>query len=399
MSTPACVAAALTGEGGPASRTVIGLIGVFAFLNVYSMQSVLPLLMHDFQASPVEVGATVGATVLAVALLSPFVGMLSDALGRKGLLCGAMLFLTVPTALIPLAASLSQVVILRFAQGLAIPGITVVLMAYIGEEFEGRGMARTMAAYVAGSVLGGFSGRFITGHAGEWLGWRGAFALLAVLNLVGALIALWKLPPSRNFRPHRDFRRGLATLAGHLHNRHLLAACMVGACVLFSLVGAFTYVNVLLAEPPFGLSPAGLANVFCVYLLGVAVTPLAGRLIHRFGYRRILVVALAVSCLGLLLTLVPRLALVIAGLAVGSSGIFFAQSAAISYIAANIEEGRSLASGLYNMSYYGGGAVGAWVCGWAYMHAGWTGTVAAVVLGQALAIGLAAIGWRESRSA
>ena len=70
------------GNGSQASRPIVWLIGFFAFLNVYSMQSVLPLVMDDFEASPVQAGATVGATVLAVALVSPYMGMLSDAFGR-----------------------------------------------------------------------------------------------------------------------------------------------------------------------------------------------------------------------------------------------------------------------------------------------------------------------------
>ena len=72
-------------ETNPSSRLNLGLalavfvIGVFAFLEVYAIQAILPILMHDFNASPAEIGFTVGATVLAVAIMSPFMGLLSDA--------------------------------------------------------------------------------------------------------------------------------------------------------------------------------------------------------------------------------------------------------------------------------------------------------------------------------
>lgn len=380
-----------------ASRFIVWILGFFAFLNVYSMQAVLPLVMHDFNASPVRAGMTVGATVLAIALVSPFMGMLSDALGRKNVLCTALFALTGPTLLIPLASSLNQVLVLRFIQGLTVPGIVVVLIAYLAEEFKGPQMARMTTTYVGGTVMGGFCGRFLTGHAGEWLGWRGAFFTLAALNLAGALLAWWRLPPSRHFVAHRNVRGAWHTLLKHMHNPHLLAACAVGFCVLFSLIGTFTYVNLLLVGEPFRLSASGLANVFGVYLLGVVVTPLAGKLIVRWGFLRALLTALAVSSSGLLLTLLPSLPLVIAGLAICACGVFICQSSTISFISSHVTEGRSLATGIYNMSYYAGGAAGTAITGLAYEAGGWPHAVVSVLAVQALAAAVAAVSWRRPR--
>ena len=385
----------LLGNGIQASRPIVWIIGFFAFLNVYSIQAVLPMVMDDFRASPLEAGLTVGATVLAVGLVSPFMGMLSDAIGRKVILCTSMFALTAPTALIPMADSLSSLIVLRFLQGLAVPGIVVVLIAYISEEFRTGGVARMTTTYVGGTVMGGFCGRFITGHAGDLLGWRGAFVTLAIMNLFGALLVLWLLPPSRHFVPNRNIGAGMSTLWRHLHHKRLMAACAVGFCVLFSLVGTFTYVNLYLAAAPFHLSAAGLANVFTVYLVGVLVTPLAGRYIDRLGFMKSLLGALAISAAGLLVTLVPSLFVVVVGLAVCSTGVFLCQSATIGAIAKSVTEGRSLATGIYYMSYYAGGAIGAWVAGMAYEGWGWSGSVLTIALAQTLAAAIVAVVWRQ----
>ncbi|APW48167.1 MFS transporter [Rhodoferax antarcticus] len=360
------------GDGVQVSRPIVWLIGFFAFLNVYSIQAVLPMVMTDFAATPLQAGLTVGATVLAVGLISPFMGMLSDAVGRKNVLTVSLFAMTLPTALIPLTHSLNALIALRFLQGLAVPGIVVVLIAYLGEEFRSNGMARMTAIYVGGTVMGGFCGRFITGHVGHWLGWRSAFVLLAVMNLAGGLHMLWR----------------------HLHNQRLLASCAVGFCVLFSLVGTFTYVNFLLVAAPFQLSAAGLANVFAVYLVGVLVTPLAARPMERLGFMKALLWALATSAAGLLLTLAPNLWVVIVGLAVCASGVFLCQSATISAISTNVTEGRSLATGLYYMSYYAGGAAGTWVVGLAFEGWGWSGSVATIAGAQALAAMIVLLIWR-----
>ena len=177
----------MTLERSEAQPVTVGLmlavfvIGVFAFLEVYAIQAILPILMHDFNAGPAEIGFTVGATVLAVAIMSPFMGMLSDAIGRKKVIVASLLFLAFPTAMLGFSSTLGQMNVWRFLQGLAVPGITVVLIAYIGEEFSGKTMTRLMTLYVSGTVLGGFSGRFILGHLTDYMTWQQAFWVMAAM--------------------------------------------------------------------------------------------------------------------------------------------------------------------------------------------------------------------------
>jgi predicted MFS family arabinose efflux permease len=311
-----------------------------------------------------------------------------------------MFAMSVPTALIPIAQSLNTLIALRFMQGLAVPGIVVVLIAYIAEEFRhSGGVARMTATYVGGTVMGGFSGRFIVGHMGDFLGWRGAFVTLAILNFLGAVLVLWLLPRSRHFVPNRNFSGVLVTFWRHLKNKRLMASCAVGFCVLFSLVGTFTYVNLYLAAAPFNLSASGLANVFAVYLVGVLVTPRAARHFDRLGFMKALLSALAISASGLLLTLVASLPLIVVGLTVCSTGVFLCQSATISAISKNVTEGRSLATGIYYMSYYAGGAVGTWCAGLAFERWGWSGSVVTIALLQALAAAIVISVWNQPAKA
>jgi predicted MFS family arabinose efflux permease len=276
-------------------------------------------------------------------------------------------------------------------QGLAVPGIVVVLVAYLSEEFKSGGVARMTSTYVGGTVMGGFCGRFFTGHVSDVLGWRSAYVGLAVLNLLGALWVLWAMPASRHFVANRNVRAALQTLGRHVRNRRFVAICALGFCVLFSLVGSFTYVNLYLAEAPFHLGSAALANVFAVYLLGVVVTPVAGRFIARFGFLRAVLFTLALSASSLLLTLLPLLWVVIAGLALSSCGVFICQSATISHIADTVTEGRSLATGIYYLSYYAGGAAGAWIAGLAFEGWQWPGAVMSIIVFQGLAACIALV--------
>lgn len=376
----------------------MGLIGMFAFLQVYSVQAILPVLITDFAATEVQAGMVVGATILAIAIMSPFLGMLSDAVGRKVFIVGALLFLAIPTALIAQSPSIGWMGVWRFLQGLSVPGITVVTIAYIGEEFEGRAVTELMSFYVSGSVLGGFMGRFLLGHLHELIGWRAGYYVMAAMTLLGALWVTKMLPVSRQFVANPNFRSAIQTLGSHLVNRYVVTACLLGACVLFSLVGCFTFINLHLADTPYELSTGALANIFAVYLLGVIITPLSTTLLRRFGSARTVRVAVVVSMLGVLLTLVAPLWGVVIGLAVMSSGVFITQSATISYIAVNVKKGRSLASGLYYMGYYAGGTLGAWLGGITYARGQWSLTVWLLLFVQVLALLIASFGMIKTKS-
>lgn len=369
---------------GPLLLLTIALVGVFAFLQVYSVQSILPELQRDLQATVVEIGQAVGATVLAVALVSPLMGMVSDALGRKALVVGSVFALALPTAAMMGVQTVHGLTLWRFVQGLAVPGVTVVAVAYIGEEFRGAAMVRVMTLYITGSVLGGFLGRFLLGHLAEHMSWRAAFGVMALLNGAGAVLMWRVLPRSSHFVANRQFASALATLGELMRHPALQAAGALGFTTLFAQVGMFTFVNLHLAAAPYDFSPANLANVFAVYLIGVVVTPLAGRWISRLGARRTILLSVALSALGVLLTLLPSVTGIVAALAMASCGTFITQSATLSFIAYRIDHGRSLASGLYYTAYYAGGFTGAWLGGYAYAQGGWTGTVALLLATQAL---------------
>lgn len=365
-------------------RWAVFVVGFFAFLQVYCIQAILPVLMVDLQATAVQIGISVGMTVMAIALISPFIGMVSDIFGRKVIILTALGLLAVPTALVGISQTVYQLNIWRFLQGLSIPGMTVVLIAYISEECED--IAKMTAMYVAGTVLGGFSGRFLLGYLHELIGWRYAFGLMAIATLVGALSVAYLLPASSHFVKNSNLTAAFLTLKSHSHNKDVLSACALGACVLFSLVGCFTFINLHLANMPYVLSTKALANIFLVYLIGMVVTPLSAKLIGWLGLYHAISWAIGVSFVGLLLTLALPLWLIVVGLTLMCTGVFITQTATISHIGANVKQGRSLASGLYYMCYYAGGSLGAWACAIAYSHYHWAGVVALIVLLQGIGL-------------
>ncbi len=375
-------------------RLAVMLAGGAAFIDLYAPQALLPLISESFALSARETSLAITATTIAVALVAPFAGLLADSIGRKRVIASAAILLAVPTLLAATASGFSTLLLWRFLQGVLMPPIFAIAVAYIGEEWPREESRAVTTLYLAGAIAGGFSGRFIAGLAADIGGWRMAFAVLGLVNLaIGIAIAL-SLPRERRFVASGGGARALRAMLDHLRNRQLLAACAVGFAVLFGLVAAFTYVNFLLAAPPFHLGPAALGSIFAVYLVGMVVTPLSGGLLQRLGPRRFLAVAIAVILPGVALMLVPSLVAVIAGLAVMSSGIFLAQAATTAYVGETVTAARSAAVGLYVSIYYVGGSLGAVLPGAAWRTGGWPAVCALVALVFALAAAIGIVFWR-----
>jgi YNFM family putative membrane transporter len=360
-------------------RVAVSLAGFCTFVDLYATQSVLPLLSRELGVGAADVSLTVSATTFAVALIAPFTGTVADTLGRKRVIAAAMFALVAPTILVALATSLHGIVLWRFVQGLLLPPIFAVTIAYVGEEFPPAEATAVTGIYLAASSFGGFFGRFITGVLAEHLGWRGAFLSLAALTFGCALGVALLLPRERRFVRTEGLLTSARQMLRHLRNPLLVATYAVGFGVLFTFIATFTYVNFHLAAPPFNLSAAGLGSIFIVYLIGVAATPLTGRGVAHFGRRRLVTAMIALWAGGLALTLVPTLPAIIAGLAVSAGCGFMCQAVATGLVAVSAKEGRSSAVGLYVTFYYIGGSVGGVLPGFAWNRAGWAGCVALVL--------------------
>jgi predicted MFS family arabinose efflux permease len=378
----------------------VAIAGFSTFLGLYATQPLLGHFQEVFGASKAEVGLTISASTAAVAIVAPLVGLIADRTGRRRVIVASLLVLAALTALAATAPGLGALIGWRFAEGAAIPGAYVVCLAYLTEEAGPGALGRALAAFVAGNVLGGFAGRVIAGGVTELAGWRVAFVTLAAVRLVGALVAWRLLPASRRFVPRRGRGPRIADLARGLTAPRLLATYAVGACTLFSLVALFTYAGFYLGAPPFSLGPGAVGALFAVYLVGVVITPVAGRWVDRVGARRVLAGAFGGAAVGALLTLVPTVPTVIAGLTLASSGAFVGQVAATSTLRAQAAPAlRSLASGVYVTCYYVGGSVAGVLPGLAWSRAGWAGTVALAVAAQAAAIALSSWAWRDAGAA
>jgi MFS transporter, YNFM family, putative membrane transport protein len=102
---------------------------------------------------------------------------------------------------------------------------------------------------------------------------------------------------------------------------------------------------------------------------------------------------MAIGGAGALLTLVPWLPAIVAGLALCATGVFVAQATTSSYIGAVTTRDRALAVGMYSTFYYAGGSAGGALPSIFWAAGGWTACVLLVVAIQLAGAAIAFTQW------
>jgi predicted MFS family arabinose efflux permease len=361
-------------------RSAVVTAGFAAFLNLYPPQALLPQLDQAFGVASGGATVTVAAGPLSVALVAPFAGIVTDIVGRARMMAVAMTGLGLATILSGTAHSLGEMLFWRFACGLFVPGIVAAAAGSLGDDPDPRQAARAAGHYIAGTVLGGFSGRFLAGFVAEYLGWREAFYVIggATLALLPLVIPGMRLAdPTHAPSPPRE---ALRAAASHFRNRRLIAAFGIGFGLLCSLVATFTYAALHLAAPPYSLSPAAIGSMFAAYLVGVVLTPFTGRWVAAYGRSKVATVGMGFAILGILLTLLGGASVILFGLAVSCGGIFMLQALATGFVPTAAGHAKSAAVGLYTSAYYFGGSVGAIAPALVWQRFGWPGCVGFIVV-------------------
>jgi MFS transporter, YNFM family, putative membrane transport protein len=360
---------------------------IAAYSDMYLTQPVLPLLSKEFGVGPARAGLTVSFVVLGIAAASTFYGPLSDALGRRRVMAGATALLSLATLACAFAPSFGALLGLRALQGVLVPGMTAVSVAYAGDRFRTSDLPRVVAGIIAASVVGGLVGRTVSGAITAHRGWRASFVAFAILTALAAVALARGLVPAASAE-RSGWIEAYRGMLRHLAAPRLLGAFLVGLCLFFGWIGIFTYLPYHLSGPPWHLGTGAVSAVYLVYAAGVVASRISGRLAARIAPATLIAVGLVIEALGMALTLLPGLAFVVVGLVVLVLGTFTAQAIAPAFVNMSAQAAKGGASALYLTFYYVGGTLGAWLPGHAWRAAGWRGVVG--ICGAAVLLALVA---------
>jgi len=358
---------------------------------MYLTQPLLPTLSRTYGVSATAASTTISALLLTIAFVSSAYGPLGEVVGQKSVMVWGATLLALATLGCAFAPNFGVLVGLRALQGLFVPAVSAVAVAYLGALRGQRDPGGLVGIYIGATVLGGLSGRVGSGLIADAWSWRVSFIVFTFVTLAAA-VALAIAVPARPAAPRANigaaFRTAYADMAAHFTDTRLLGAFVVGATLFFGFIGLFTYLPYLLSAPPFSLSTGAVAWIYASYVAGVFTAPLAGRLSARFPRRALMAGGFAIALGGVALTTAPALGTIVCGTIVLCIGMFTAQAIAPAYVNVTARVAKGGANALYQAFYYVGAVLGSTLPGIAWERFGWHGV--ALTCGASLAIGLVA---------
>ncbi|HYN20271.1 MAG TPA: MFS transporter [Thermoanaerobaculia bacterium] len=312
----------------PGRRRAFTAIFVTILLDLIGFGMILPQLPYfaqELHATPAMVGLLFSSYSLAQFLFAPLLGRLSDRIGRRPVLLVSICGSAAAHLIFAFAGSFWTLVLARSLAGVAAANYSIA-QAYMADvstaEDRSKAMGLVGAAFGIGFVLGPAFGGFLA-----LLHPRAAPLAASALSAANFLIALSWLPES--LPPQvRELSRSRPWIDPSGLGRMWRNVPLRGLMLLFFLVmfcfSLFEATLALYCQSRFGFGRTEISYLFAYVgvVLVVVQGALLGRLVRRFGERRLILWGIFLMAAGLaVLPSAPtvwQLAACLALLAVGS---------------------------------------------------------------------------------
>ncbi|MDR2333494.1 MAG: MFS transporter [Burkholderiaceae bacterium] len=369
-------------RGTPEYRRVsiaLFLVGFATFSLLYCVQPLLPELALAYGVSPAQSALALSLTTGSLAIAIVVAGALSEGLGRRRLMFASLVLATLCNLAASFLPQWRALLAARLLEGILLGGVPAVVMAYLFEEIDPKGLGYAVGLYVGGTAFGGMAGRIGTSVLTEYLGWQHALAALSLLDLLVAFGFIWLLPPSRRFSAKAGLGAAYHLRAWRQHLRHegLLSLFVISFGLMGVFVSIYNYAGFLLSGEPFRLSQVQISYFFYAYIFGIFASPVAGALADRLGRGKVLLAGVSIMAAGVLCTMLGNaleaLWPIVLGIVLITAGFFVAHSIASGWVGRLAVQNKGHASSLYLWAYYMGSSILGALGGWFLRQFGWGG--------------------------
>ncbi|MGY5805197.1 MFS transporter [Rhizobium sp. LEGMi12c] len=344
--------------------------------NLYYGQPLAGPISQSLGFTPAATGLIVTLTQIGYGLGLLLIVPLGDLLENRRLVLTLVALSAIALVGAAFAWSPSLFLLASLCIGLASVAVQV-LVPFAAHMAPDASRGAVVGNVMSGLLVGIMLARPAASFLSELLSWHAVYIISSGI-MIGLIVILRLVLPTRV--PHTKLHYGqLLSSMGHLalhtpvlQRRALYQACMFGAFSLF-----WTTTPLLLASPAFGLTQNGIALFALAGAAGAVASPIAGRVADRGWTRPATAFALVIAIVAFLIghfsgggSLLALATLTLSGIMLDfgvQTNLVLGQRSIFALSA----EHRSRLNGLYMATFFGGGALGSALGGWAYATGGW----------------------------
>lgn len=327
-----------------------------AAIGVGIITPLLPIYINSLGASGFMIGVIFSSFSFSMAIFTPFIGRSSDKIGKKIYITWGFALSTIIALAYVWVTSPSQLIVVRFLNGISIAMILPIIMAYIGDMTQPGSEGSYMGIYSMAMFLGMAAGPVLGGIIVDKFGTAPAFyAFSGGMGIAFFMTLLW-LPSRTSDTPAvvsaAPIKEIMASgpLKGLLVFGFILAIAQSGLMVFLPLLAN----NQKLSMPQIGI----LASVF-IFTAGIMQAPF-GWLANRWN--RGLLVVCSTFFVGVGLIFLPLahgfMSLLVLGAFLGIASALGVPAANSMIVEHSRQIGIGVVSGSFNASNNVGSIIG-----------------------------------------
>lgn len=336
---------------------------------LYAPQPLSPVFMKYFQISKTQSAFIMSAGIIPLSVAPIFYGYLLEKISPTKILSFAIFFLSLSVFLFSISKSYNSLILFRFIQGIFIPASLVSTMTYLSITADSTNIQKRLATYIAFSILGGFSGRLISGLISSILGWRYVFSFLS-LSLFLCFIFLIKIPPLSHFKESKNIE--LRIILNILKNKKFFNIYPLPFIIFFVFLSVLNYIPFRLIEIKKEINEFIIGIIYAGYLLGIVISLKSLTIVDFFkSEKKAIIAGISFYIFFMTFLFFKEFYIIFPAIFLICGCLFWVHSISSGYVNKIAIENKGMINALYVSFYYAGGAIGSYLPGFIYVKYGW----------------------------
>ena len=275
----------------------------FIFLGISIISPILPIFARSFNVNYTLASLAISMYAVGRFLADVPVGLLTDRVGRRLLMIGGTLILTVGAILNAMAPTFLLFLFYRFLQGVGSAMWMTSRTALLADILKPAERGRVMSYFQAFMLLGSSAGPTVGGYVATIYGLQAPFYAYALLGAVSLALTFFLVKEPEGIVRRHDGGSGfsLQFVKTLLVNPSFSMACLATFTIFFMRTGIRNTIIPLYASSILYLDADAIGVVIsCATLTNLIMTIPVGHAIDYYGRKPMILISLAVSAIATL---------------------------------------------------------------------------------------------------